>query len=100
MAINITSNYSNPQTLVYQKFHNAYKNSVDEKKVTQKNNPTENSQVADIKENSIRDFLSVDEKRVLKEVFGDFNVDKNSGIQYGASKNVDFLKGSQIDIRL
>jgi len=100
MALNITNNYINPQATVLQKFHNAYKNNEVEKKVAQKNNLLEIMQPADIQANVIREYLSVDEKRVLKEVFGDLSVDKNTNTPYSGTKGVDFLKGSQIDIRL
>jgi len=100
MALNITNNYINPQATVLQKFHNAYKNNEVEKKVAQKNNMAELVQPADVQANVIREYLSVDEKRVLKEVFGDLSVDKNTNTPYSCTRSVDFLKGSQIDIRL
>jgi len=100
MALNITNNYSNPQVSILQKFHNAYKNNEVEKKVTHKNNLSEITQPTDIQANEIREYLSVDEKRVLKEVFGDLSVDKKTNTPYSCTKSVDFLKGSQIDIRL
>jgi len=100
MAITITNNYSNPQVSVLQKFHNAYKNNEVDKKNTAKNNSPENLQRVEVQANDIREYLSVDEKRVLKEVFGDFNVDKNTNVLYNSTRSVDLLKGSQIDIRL
>jgi hypothetical protein len=104
MPINITSNYSNPQFAIMQKFQNTYKqNNIAEKAVVQKSEPIINRNIADIRDinsNDIRDYLSVDEKRTLKEVFGDFNVDKNIVPGYNGVKYSEFLKGNQIDVKL
>ena len=102
MAINITGNYSNPQVSIMQKFHNVYKKSVDEKVAMPKNNAKDhisNENVGNVS-NDIREFLSIDEKRVLKEVFGDMDVEKSKNIPYNGIRYSDFLKGSQLDIRL
>lgn len=100
MAINISNNYSNSQVSLMQKFHSVYQKNVEEKVSKPQNNINEDSQLRDISSKDIREYLSVDEKRVLKEVFGDLNVDKNSSSPYSHSKYMDFFKGSQIDIKL
>ena len=100
MSITITSSYSNPQLSVMQKFHNIYKNNVDEKSVVQKNDAQGIKNIGDMSMKDIREFLSVDEKRVLKEVFGDSNIDKNTINPYSSTSYAEILKGSQIDIRL
>ena len=102
MAINITSNYSNPQVSIMNKFHNVYKKNIDEKVAMPKNNAK--SHISDENVNNIssdiREYLSIDEKKVLKEVFGDLNVDRNTTTPYNSTRYSDFLKGSQLDIRL
>ncbi|MCL2063049.1 MAG: hypothetical protein FWG98_01575 [Candidatus Cloacimonetes bacterium] len=102
MAINITNNYTNPQVTVMNKFHNAYKKNVDEKVAMPKNNAKDHISDENVNKISsdIREFLSIDEKKVLKEVFGDSNVEKNISSPYNSTRYSDFLKGSQIDIRL
>ena len=54
----------------------------------------------DLSPSELKDFLSSDEKKVLKEVFGDLAVDKYSNNFYNSSKSTDLVKGSQIDIKL
>ena len=100
MAINITSNYTNTQVSLMQKFHSAYKKSVDEKVAVPKNSAIENDINKENVSNDIREYLSIDEKKVLKEVFGDENLDKNTTTPYSGLKYTEFLKGTQLDIRL
>ena len=104
MALSITSEYSNPQYAVMQKFQSTYKQSdVSEKISVEKANSTPRDNIANLREisgNDILEYLSVDEKRILKEVFGDFNLDKNTSSSYYGTKYSDFMKGSQIDVRL
>ena len=100
MAINIVSSYSNPQLSAMQKFHNVYKKSVDEKAALPKNDVQEVSFNNENITNDIREYLSVDEKRVLKEVFGDLDIDKNNPSPYSVPKYSELLKGSQLDIRI
>jgi len=104
MPINITSNYSNPQQAIMQRFKDSYKQDTIQEKTLAKNNPLpiQNTppDLQNINSNNIHDFLSVDEKRTLKEVFGDFNLDKKTIPQYNGSRYTDFLKGSQIDVKL
>jgi hypothetical protein len=56
--------------------------------------------VRDLNSRDIREFLSADEKRTLREVFGDLALDKNTHSGYNGTQNIEFLKGSQIDIKL
>jgi len=104
MPINITSNYSNPQQAIMQRFKESYKQEPTPEKTLVQNNPMpiQNTppDLKNISSNNIQDFLSPDEKRTLKEVFGDFNLDKKTIPQYNGSKYTDFLKGSQIDVKL
>jgi len=104
MPINITSNYSNPQQAIMQRFKESYKQEATPEKAIVQNNPlpihNTPPDLKNISSNNIQDFLSVDEKRTLKEVFGDFNLDKKTIPQYNGSKYTDFLKGSQIDVKL
>jgi len=100
MAISITSNYANPQVDLMKKFHSVYKNSVDEKAVVQKNSPRETKKTIEMSSNDIREYLSVDEKRVLREVFGDAEMDRKGINPYHNTNSVELLKGSQLDIRL
>ena len=104
MPLTITSEYTNPQLAVMQKFQNKYKHNVSEEKaVVEKTNIQQKNNIANLRDvsgNDILEYLSVDEKRVLREVFGDFNVDKNTPSGYYGTKYSDFLKGSQIDVRL
>ena len=102
MAINITSNYTNPQMSISNKFHNVYKKTVDEKVAMPKNNAKDHISDENVHKISsdIREFLSVDEKKVLKEVFGDLKVENNNSSPYNSTRYSDFLKGSQLDIRL
>ncbi len=101
MAINILNNYQNTQSSIMQKYHDIYKTNNDEKIVKQKNiNKSNVVELPEISKKDLREYLSVDEKRVLKEVFGDLNVDKNSHTPYNHSRSFDFFKGSQIDVKL
>jgi hypothetical protein len=102
MAINITSDYTNPQYATLQKYQNVYKKpEMQHKAAISANQPHKDIEnVRDINTNDIREFLTNDEKRVLKEVFGDLNVDKNTTTPYNDTRYADMLKGSQIDIRL
>ena len=104
MPLTITSEYTNPHTAIMQKYQNSVRNAeADQKAVVQKANPNlkENiSNLRDLSGNDILEYLSVDEKRVLKEVFGDLNVAKNMPNGYYGTKYSDFMKGSQVDIRL
>jgi len=104
MPLTINSEYANPQFAVMQKFQNTYKKDlVEEKAVVDKSNSTPRDNIANLRDvsgNDILEYLSVDEKRVLREVFGDFNVDKNMPSGYYGTKYSDFMKGSQIDVRL
>jgi hypothetical protein len=87
-----------------QKFQQTYKQSEVAQKVTlptTKSVAAENVEnVRDLNSHDIREFLSADEKRTLREVFGDLALDKNTHSKYNGTQNIDFLKGSQIDIRL
>ena len=102
MAINITSNFSDPSVFMMQKFHNVYKKNVDEKVAVGKNNAKDHISEENVQKISsdVREYLSVDEKRVLKEVFGDLEVEKNNSNPYHSGRYTEFLKGSQLDIRL
>gem|GEM_PF-2162822 len=105
MAINVTNNFVNSQMSSIQKFHNIYKKNIDEKVPTPKNNALGNKDAfmlsnAGNSNNDMREYLTLDEKKVLKEVFGDFELDKNSATPYSGTRNIDFLKGIQIDMRL
>ena len=101
MAITINSNYVSPQTALAEKFNNIYKKSVDEKVPVLKNSTNaETAKIRDMSNNDIRDYLTVDEKKVLREVFGDMNVDKNTATPYSNARYSDFLKGTQLDVRL
>jgi hypothetical protein len=84
-----------------EKFHNIYKKSVDDKMPIQKiGTNMESYNIRELSGNEIRDYLTVDEKRVLKEVFGDLNVDKNTTTPYSQMRYSEFLKGTQLDVRL
>lgn len=101
MAINIQSNYQNPQALMLKKYHEAYKKEVSENKVKPSNDKAKTDrELPEINKSNLRDFLSSDEKRVLKEVFGDLNVDKNTTIPYNHSNSLVFFKGNHLDIKL
>jgi len=104
MPINITSNYANPQLAIMQRFQKTYKPDDTPEKVHVKNNSLANkentNELYNINSNDIRDYLSTDEKRLLKEVFGDSQLDKNSILGYNVTKFSDTLKGSQIDVKL
>jgi len=104
MPINITSNYSNPQLAIMQRFQKTYKPEETPEKVHVKNNSHQHNNnakdLSNINSNDIRDYLSNDEKKLLKEVFGDLNLDKISVVGYSATKFSDTLKGSQIDVKL
>jgi len=101
MAINILSNYQNTQSSVLQKYHEIYKNKTDDNPVKSRNiNQANDIELPEVSKKDLREYLSVDEKRVLKEVFGDFNVDKNNYTPYNHSQSFDLFKGSQIDVKL
>jgi hypothetical protein len=101
MSITITSNYSNPQASILDKYNNIFKKTVDDKAVVLKNSTSlENISARDLSAKDMREYLTADEKRVLKEVFGDLNVDKNTTNPYNSTRYSDFLKGTQLDVKL
>jgi hypothetical protein len=80
-----------------QKFHNSYQKAVDEKAVVSNSASTVDENITQSK---IQEYLTIDEKRVLKEVFGDQNVDRNVYNPYNGTKFAYIFKGSQLDIKL
>ena len=100
MAINITSNFTGNNYAVMQKFQNVYKKNEVNEKVSTKNPMIENTNETIDFNNNIREYLSNDEKKILKEIFGEISVDKNNSIKYNGPEFVDFLKGSKIDVKL
>ena len=100
MPISISSNYNPPNVNLLQKFHNTYNKGVDEK--AKISNPFKNEPVLEEVHapQKLQEFLSADEKRVLREVFGDLNVDKNVFNPYNGTKFAYIFKGSQLDIKL
>ena len=100
MAINITSNYTSNNVNLMQKFHSNYKKQVDEKAVVSQNEPKDIIPDQKSEEHKLSEFLSVDEKRVLKEVFGDLSSEKNVYNPYNGTKFAYIFKGSQIDVKL
>ena len=101
MAITIHSNYVSPQSGLTEKFNNIYKKNVDEKVAVLKNSTSsETAKIRQMSNNDIREYLTADEKKVLKEVFGDVNVDKNTATPYSNSRYAEFLKGTQLDVKL
>jgi len=102
MAINNIQTQQSNAGNIYQKYTEKYRASKPEKKeikISQKSNP-HLDEMRDLSPSELKDFLSSDEKKVLKEVFGDLAVDKYSNNLYNSSKSTDLLKGSQIDIKL
>ena len=100
MAISVLSNYNSTDVNVLKKFHNAYKKSVDEKVNISQITHSTNILTNDFTDNKIQEYLTADEKRVLREVFGDNNIDKHILSPYTGTKLAYIFKGSQIDIRL
>jgi hypothetical protein len=100
MPITITNNYTPPNVNLLQSYHNSYKKNVEEKAVVSNPHKTEAIKEENFTQNKLQEFLSVDEKRVLKEVFGDLNVDRNVYNPYNGTKFAYIFKGSQLDIRL
>jgi hypothetical protein len=100
MPLNITSNYTPVSTNLLQKFHSSYQKPVDEKAIVSNSVKSEPVIEENISQNKIQEFLTIDEKRVLKEVFGDVNVDKNVYNPYNGTKFAYIFKGSQLDIKL
>ncbi|HOD53677.1 MAG TPA: hypothetical protein PKJ08_04050 [Candidatus Cloacimonadota bacterium] len=102
MAIsNVQSHLSNTSN-IYQKYTELYKsNNPTKQQVIPENQPnTQILEIRDISSSELKDFLSNDEKKVLKEVFGDLSVDKQTIPYYNSLKSTELLKGSQIDIKL
>ncbi|MCB5250113.1 MAG: hypothetical protein RBS16_00965 [Candidatus Cloacimonadales bacterium] len=102
MAINnIQSNLSNSVN-IHQQYSDRFKtNKTENQKPTiQPNSNNHLDKIRNLDPSELKDFLSVDEKKVLKEVFGDLAVDKYSNIFYNNTRSIDLLKGSQIDIKL
>jgi hypothetical protein len=101
MAINVNSNYASNNYEVMKKFQEVYKKNTPTEKISVKNSNNINTEIMrELDEKNIREYLTVEEKILLKEVFGDINLDKNSNFQYSGTKFSTFLKGSQIDIKL
>ena len=100
MPISISSNYNPPSVNLLQKFHNSYSRGVEEK--ANISNPIKSEPILEEVQapQKLQEFLSADEKRVLKEVFGDLNVDKNVYNPYNGTKFAYIFKGSQLDIKL
>ena len=102
MPININSRQYVPVSQDFNRYHNAYKKNIDENLVITKNVAKERFSV----ENAInintnlREYLSVDEKKVLKEVFGDFENENRVNTPYNKTSNFEFTKGSLLDIKL
>ena len=100
MPISITSSYTPPNVNLLQKFHNTYQKTVDEKAVVSSSVRQEKVSEVDITQNKLHEYLSVDEKRALKEIFGDLNIDKNVYNPYNGTKFAYIFRGSQIDVKL
>ena len=100
MAINITSNYTSNQVNLLQKFHNNYQKNIDEKVALPQNEPKESIIAQKTDSHKLQEYLSVDEKKVLKEVFGDLNVEKNVYNPYNGTRFAYIFKGSQLDVKL
>jgi len=101
MSITINNNYVSSQTNLLDKLNNMYKKNVDEKVPIIKNcTNQEKGRNHDVIGTDIRQYLTVDEKKVLKEVFADNHLDKNTNTLYNKSEYTEFLKGTQLDVRL
>jgi hypothetical protein len=102
MALTINSDVISNQYSIQQKYADVYKkNSKENPNSLPDNKPnTVMNDIRDISNADLKNFLSVDEKKVLKEVFGDLSVDKESLNLYNSSKSAELLKGSKIDIKL
>jgi hypothetical protein len=101
MPLTINNTYFNtPQTLT-DKLNNLYKKNVDEKTPILKNstNP-EIAKMREVKSNDIRQYLTVDEKKVLKEVFNEEGVDGKTTTPYQKNEYTEFMKGTQLDVKL
>ena len=102
MAIsNIQSHLSNT-TNIFQKYAEQYKsnNSVKQQTNTQNQPGNHLNDIRNISCSELKDYLSSDEKKVLKEVFGDLSIDKHTTRFYNSTQSTELLKGSQIDIKL
>jgi len=101
MSINIISNYVNPKNAIFERYQGLNNQKIEQKVTVAKPiiNP-EFDQIRDLSSNEIRDYLTIDEKKALKEVFGDFNLDTNTVSPYNSPKYMEMFKGTQLDIRL
>lgn len=102
MALTINSTNITNQYNIQQKYAEVYKkNSKEQNNLISDNKPNpELEEIRDISNKDLKNYLSVDEKKVLKEVFGDLSVDKETLNIYNSSRSAELLKGSKIDIRL
>ncbi|MCL1827318.1 MAG: hypothetical protein FWG20_04675 [Candidatus Cloacimonetes bacterium] len=101
MSITINNNVSGYSSALTDKLNTLYKKNVDEKVPVKKNSTNEESvKIRDISTNDIKQFLTADEKKVLREVFSDLEVDKNTSTPYSNMQYAEFLKGTQLDVKL
>ena len=101
MAITIHNNHIENSYNLYQRTTDVYKKNTKETANTPDNQTSPiNQTVTSYADQDLKSFLSNDEKRVLKEIFGDLTVDKETSVLYNSINSKELLKGSKIDIRL
>lgn len=102
MALTINQASISNQYNIQQKYAEMYKQNNKQKVESTTQNEAHQSieDLRDIGSSSLKNFLSSDEKKVLKEVFGDLSVDKQSQHLYNSTQLSKLLIGSKIDIKL
>lgn len=101
MALTINQTQISNSYNQYNRTSDIYKKHSPEKNFQSQNQPSRHiDTVRSMSNQDLKSFLSIDEKKVLKEVFGDLSVDKEVDVLYNSPHAIELLKGSKIDIRL
>ena len=102
MPISINNHNSYPVSTELNKYHNAYKKNIDEKVHSTKSVTKDGYKSENVTDGNyeIRDYLSIDEKKVLREVFGEFETEKKETNVFYNKNNHEMMKGSKLDIKL
>ncbi len=101
MALTIQNNQIDNAYSLYQRTSDLYKKNTKDRQTLPANQANKEAEsVRTLTSKDLKSFLSNDEKKVLKEVFGDLSVDKESILLYNSPNSINLLKGSKIDIKL
>jgi hypothetical protein len=92
-SVRQSGNYQKRITNLYKK-----KNSIVDKTEKINNNTRKDLQIRDAKKDELLDYLSSDEKKILKEIFGSNN--NESKLNFQKKTAITLLIGSKLDVKL